>query len=170
MYLSLSYVFDSSTPFLEWLCMGALTRQAEIAGTLIAVWPHRDWRLEYFHLQSQAFFRAFIRVSGFYSCFFFLLRHRLASFSEVFLSSLFIPDECLNMRMHSCFALHLFFRLARPLPFTAALKVIPLFTGSTVGCIPSMCECLKKGFGKIHLSCLVKRVCSAFTWPWNGNQ
>lgn len=97
--------------------------------------------------------------------FFFLLRHRLASFSEVFLSSLFIPDECLNMRMHSCFALHLFFRLARPLPFTAALKVIPLFTGSTVGCIPSMCECLKKGFGKIHLSCLVKRVCSAFTWP-----
>lgn len=35
--------------------MGALTRQAEIAGTLIAVWPHGDRRLEYFQLQSNAF-------------------------------------------------------------------------------------------------------------------
>lgn len=88
--------------------------------------------LEYFHPQSQAkaFFRAFIKVSGFFSsCFFLLLRRSLSSFPEVFLGSLFVPDDCLVVHMHPCFTLHLFLPWPRPLPFTAALKVIPLFTG-----------------------------------------
>ncbi len=28
----------------------------------------------------------------------------------------------------------------------------------------------KKGFGEIHLSCLVKFVCSVLTWPWNATR
>lgn len=81
--------------------------------------------LEYFHPQSQAkaFFRAFSRVSGFYSSCFFLLLHRsLSSFPEVFLGALFVPDDCHAVRMHPRFALRLFFLLPRPLPFAAALK------------------------------------------------
>ena len=38
--------------------------------------------------------------------FFFLLRCRLASFPEEFLSSLLIPDDCLTVRMHLCFTLY----------------------------------------------------------------
>lgn len=81
---------------------------------------------EYFHLQSQgkALFRAFIRVSGFYSsCFLLLLFLHLSSFPGVFLGSLFVPDDCLAICMQLLFLLPLL------LPFTAALRVIPLFTG-----------------------------------------
>lgn len=44
-------LFESSTPFLEWLCIGVLTH-TEIAGTIIAVLMGTE---DYFHPLSQGF-------------------------------------------------------------------------------------------------------------------
>lgn len=48
--------------------MGALTRQAEIAATLIAVWPHRDGELFTYNLRQRP---------KFYQCLAFI--HRVLS-------------------------------------------------------------------------------------------
>lgn len=72
---------------MEWLCIGALTRQAEIA-TLIAVWPHEEEKsLEYFHVPSHApLKRPFSELSSeclvfIHSVFLFPLPPSLSSFS-----------------------------------------------------------------------------------------
>lgn len=102
MQLSSSCVFDSSIPFLEWLCIGALTRQVEI-GTLIAVWPHggrRLWNIFLYDLRQRPL-QSFRQRVWFYSSYFF--SPRLSSLPEVFLGSSSVPDDCLAVRMHTCF-------------------------------------------------------------------
>lgn len=80
-------------------------------------------------VSGKCLFRA-VRVSGFYSSCFFpyfvvvsidFLKYFWVPYSYQMIVS---PCACI----HVC-ALHLFFLLPRPLLFTAALKVIPLFTG-----------------------------------------
>lgn len=106
--------------------------------------------------------------------FFLLLLLRLSSFPEVFLGPLFVPDDCLALRMHPCSPpLHLCLPLASASAVHSSSK-----SNSSVYRLNSWLHSSsvwasgkkKKFFGGIHFSCLVRFVCVAFTWPWNATR